>query len=131
MKSETSLVDWSNQTVRFFSPRSFLRLFLVRVAFAFVTLAMGISFFVAGTGVTSLLLRLAPYWRPAYSLLTWVTGEGDPAHFVPPPPLPWWHVALLGLRVALCAIMIGAGIWIFVRMGGFCGQNLICAMSRN
>ncbi len=95
------------------------------IVVGFVSLAVGIAFFLISQGLILGILWFLLYWEPAYRVYVRLM-QIPQAQFIRA-PIPWWRAILLGMKVLLVLLFFSLGIRILIT-NGFLGQNLIYAI---
>jgi hypothetical protein len=126
-KIENTNEQWHNQVRALVQGDALVRLLRTVLALTLFCLVLGTGFFLIFLGLIWIVLRLAPYWWPAYWFLARLSGIRDIPATIRPPVLPWWHLVLLLVRLVLGLLLIFFGVQLLVRQG-FYGQNIIWSL---
>ena len=104
--------------------RVLLRLMFIYGYFSFLSILIGLAFWLIFSGIFWVVFKLAPYWEPAYKITAKLMGVRDIDKEFTPVRFLWYLVPLHCISIGVRASMIGFGIWMLIRMG-FLQQNLI------
>lgn len=104
--------------------RSLLRLAVIYAYFSFITILMGMAFYIIFSGIFFFLIKMAFFWEPAFKLTAKLIGVQDLQWEYQPKHDPWFIWLLQGISISLRITVVGLGIWLLIRLG-FLHQNLL------
>lgn len=113
-----------NQLNLFMAPRVLLRGMGLYLLLAFLSLSLGIAFFLITIGFVQLVLWFAFYWEPAYRIFVKVLNVPTLNRDFVRIPITWWRLVPLSLKAGFILFCFYYAFRILATQG-FLNQNII------